>query len=259
MKKVTVIGKTDSVISLNKIGVPIHGRVRAILTITTPEQEAELAGVVRAGLIEMVLDPQITHKIDEPSKNPPSTPPITPIKDNKVEVKKGGRPKGVKNKPKAITKVANNEDKRVAAAEAKTQKMGSRVVIGTGNGNKEGVMKYSAIDEEPETERNKASIDAMKQLEAEEKQLEAEEKQIKIKKNIVDESKLPPSEQQGRKAVISREGQEISVNLTNNIIPGSKEIKEADPFIENKEDGVSDILIENDGDDGDLSDAFIKI
>jgi len=93
---------------------------------------------------------------------------------------------------------------------------------------------------------------------------------------------LPPSEQMGRKAVISTEGGEQKVEMSNSVLPESKKIKDANPFIDKKDKEVelkqpelpkssppppisvpkpdSDLpFLDVSGDDNDMGDAFIKI
>ena len=229
MKQLVVVGVTESVIALNKIGTYLRGKNPTIINIDTPEKEVELNGLIRMGLVKIENDGVKEEIIKEAIEESIITVNTNEIKD---EVRKRGRPKG--------TKKIKTASERIDEAEAKTQKTGSRVVVGTGNGNREGKMRYSAIDvdNEVENERTKASIDAKKKLDIEDA--------IAKEKVIIDESKLDPSEQNGRKATVSTEGKEKSVNMVNNAIPGSKEIKDSDPFIDNKNDDEFD-------------DAFIKL
>ncbi len=223
MKTVIAVGKTMSVISLNKIGGYIREKDPTILVIDSAEKEAELNELVNAGLIE------ISNKESEPPKPPePLKPPENSNKKTLQETpKKVGRPKGSKGK---IQKASTKEESK----EAIENQMGNRVVIGTGSGTKEGRMKYSAIDDIPENERTKASLDAMEKLEEEEKTGRS-----KVE-TIIDESKLDASEQMGRKATISNQGQAESVEMKNSILPHSKDIKDGDPFIDESEAPAED-------------------
>lgn len=252
MKQVVVIGKTEAIINLNKIGVPVRGKSTAILNINNYDQEAELMGCVRAGLLEIIQDtPPVISSL-------PSLPTVTDNAET-TEKKKGGRPKGSKNKSKDIIKdsFSQEEQMRISAAEAKTQKMGSRVVIGTPDGAKQGRMKYSAIDDIVESEQTRASIEAMEKLEKEEKE------EISLPDTLIDESKLDASEQMGRKAIIATEGGLDEVNMVNSILPEAKVIKDADPFIDKvekqaikeTEDRQAAKRVKDDG----IDDAFIEI
>jgi len=218
MKTVTVVGKTLGVISLNKIGGYIRGQDPTILSIDTPEKEAELNGLIRAGLVT----------IDNPM------PLNSASKDENPEAGKGsvGRPKGSRNK---IKKASESVVETKPSGEDKSNQMGSRVVVGTGGGVKEGNMKYSAIDDLPESEKTQASLDAMKSIE------EAEKSGKSRVEQIIDESKLDASEQMGRKAVVSNHGQMNSEAMKNSILPNAQEIKDRDPFIDgNKEEGLGE-------------------
>lgn len=256
MKQISVIGKTDSTINLNKIGVPIRGKTRATLTINNAEQEGELMGIVRAGLLEIIQDhslpstpsiPLISSIIDisaRPKAKQEAI--IETVPETVLEKKKGGRPKGAKNKPKEMPKKsqAKDEAKRVAEAEAKTQKMGSKVIVGTLDGPKVGKMTRSAADDITESEQTKASIEAMQKLEKEE--------DIDLDDTFVDEDSLDASEQMGRKAVVANESGTNQKNMTTSILPESKR---TDPFIDRKDKVEIKAIEDND----DLDASFIEI
>lgn len=242
--KLIVVGRTDATISLNKTGVYIHGRERAVLNIENEEQQNEINGLINAGFIEEIIekvDPPLVFIQPTLSTTNPTHPAAIPAKTVEAEEKqelpkKRGRPK--KETPKELTKEAKDQIK-VNRAEANTQKMGSRVIISTGDGQPvETRMRHSAINDIVESEKTAASMRAMEKLEKEEKE--------EAKKVALEESSLNPSDQMGRKAVISTESGEEKVNLVNSVLPESNKIKEADPFID------------RDSDD-DFDDAFIKI
>jgi len=263
MKTVIVIGKTDSIINLNKIGVPVRGRTKATLNIINADQEVELMSVVRAGLLEIISDTvaeiqpfiiataeEKTDKNKEPEDKKPT------------EKKKGGRPKGSKNKTKDApvkNMLSEEEHKRISKAEAETQKMGSRVIIGTISGAKEGRMTRSAIDDIVDSEQTRLSIEAMEKLEKEEKE------EINRPDTPVDESKLDASEQMGRKSVIATEAGVEKVDLVNSILPESIASKKADPFIDRKDkidDKKEDVKSTTDkpeDNSGTIDDSFIEI
>jgi len=256
MKRVIVIGKTDSIINLNKIGVPVRGKAKAILNIVNADQEGELMGVVRAGLLEIV--PDEIH----PFVPPPRAYHITDDKERASNKKKGGRPKGSKNKTKDApvkNTLAEEERKRMSRAEAETQKMGSRVIIGTLDGAKEGRMTRSAVNDIIDSEQTRLSIEAMEKLEKEEKE------EINLPDTPTDESKLDASEQMGRKSVIATEAGVEKEDLVNSILPESIANKKADPFIDRKDkidDKKEDVKTASDkpeDNNGTIDDSFIEI
>lgn len=237
MTKLIVEGKTDSIINLNKTGIPIRGKTRAILSISTEDQMNEVNGLVRAGLLEILSDDS-------------------------------GLPNHNKNIDKPINELAKEEQKRTDEAESLTQKTGSRVVIGTQEGPKFSRMSRSAIDDIPDSEKTMASLEAMKKLEKEEKE------EIILPDAPVDESKLDPSEQMGRKAIISTYSGTEDIKMVNSILPEADSVNKIDPFIDRK-DKEEEKLIEkesmkkdeskkedsknNEETEGDdYSDAFIK-
>ena len=263
MKKVIVMGLTDAIINLNKIGVPVRGKTKAIQNIVNADQEGELMGIVRAGLLSIIPDmvdeiqPLIvataeekTDKNEEPEDKKPT------------EKKKGGRPKGSKNKTKDApvkNALAEEERKRMSRAEAETQKMGSRVIIGTLDGAKEGRMTRSAVNDIIDSEQTRLSIEAMEKLEKEEKE------EINLPDTPTDESKLDASEQMGRKSVIATEAGVEKVDLVNSILPESIANKKADPFIDRKDkpaDKKEDVKAASDkqeDNNGTIDDSFIEI
>lgn len=242
MKKIHVIGKTDVIINLNKIGVPIRGKSNAVLNVSNQEQENELMGLVRAGLLEIIEDQQSIPKvtsIQTLSVNEKTDKKPTNIEEKfkpSVEKKKG-RPKGSKNKSNKQNNTkksfAEEERERVERAEAETQKMGSRVVIGTSDGPKEGKMRRSFVNEIADSEKTRESIEAMEKLEKEEKE------EINLPDTPIDEGKLDASEQMGRKAVVITEDGINKVNLVNSVLPEADSIKKSDPFID-REDKAKD-------------------
>lgn len=283
--KIIVVGKTDCIITLNKIGMPIHGKQQALVEIDNDEKKNEILGLKRAGLLDIIevniaeerekeAIVEIHGDSSEPNGNVPYTKPEdaprateTPVEPINLTLatpptatsepapeskkNKGGRPRGSKNK-KAAAVTKKTEQERVVEAEAKTQKMGARVVISTGNGSVESKMRRTFEGEIPETETTKESINALEKIEKEEVE---DKKQGSIK---VDESNLDPSEQMGRQAVVVQEGKQNKKELSNSIIPGQKEIRDNINFIdENKKDKANDAFI--DGNEGDDDIDFLKM
>lgn len=257
-KTIIVRGRTNAVIALNKIGVPIRGTSQAVLKIENEEHQKEINGLVAARLIDIIVDDIRAVPIPIPQPNVQQINFESTIdKDQKVEEKneekkeekkatkknKGGRPK--KNKPLS-------ENERVRQAEERTQKLEGRVVIGTGNGNVESKMKRSAINDIIETDKIKASLEAMKQIEDDEKE-ETEPADDLV--NFLENKNLDASEQTGGKATISTESGEKQESMVNNITPGSDEIKKADPFVDKKDKETGK---KTDTDD-DFGEAFVEI
>lgn len=245
MRTIVITGTTGAVISLNKIGGYIRGKEPTFLIIDTPDKERELEGLIKSGLVKeetqslaKTVDtpketeqPKITDKLEHPKQeNVVSDPNVSfVVPEFKPTENKTSDAKKSKVKRASSSVVETNLD-----GDVKSEKMGSRVVVSTGSGVKEGRMKYSSIDESVDSDRTKASIEAMKKLEDEEKNGKG-----RIK-TIIDESKLDASEQAGRKAVISNEGKADIANMENSILPNSKEIKDRDPFIETEDNEDND-------------------
>lgn len=249
--KIRIVNLTECIINFNKCGIPLHGKEEVIVNIDTEEKKNEIMGIQRAGLIDVEMEePEVKSEdkaeereatpedyesarkqLDQPANDPNliivSGPHFELDPQNNTEApkakNKGGRPKGSKNK-KGVK--APTEQQRVITAEAKTQQMGSRVVMATVDGVKEGRMSRSVVDDIPDSERTKASLEAMERLQKE------EEEEIYLPDVTVDESKLPPNEQMGRKATISTPEGDMKVNLVNSVVPESKQSREANPFVD---------------------------
>lgn len=223
--KITIVGNTDSIVNLNKSGIPLVGKSQIVVNADTPEKENEIRVLQKSGLISIVEDKPVSSQNEPDKKGEPK--------------KKAGRPKGAKGK----NSLAQIEKARVEKAEAETQKMGSRVIVSTGDGVKEKKMVSSVINELPESDKTKESIEAMAKL-------EKEEKEVVLPDVPVDNKKLDPSEQMGRKAVVASAQGEDRVDMKNSILPDSDKTKARDPFIDREPDQK---------DDEDPDDAFLKI
>ena len=256
---VKVIGITESVITLNELGVILHGKVDGIFNIETKEQKNELDSLEKASLItvEEILVKKITKITTE--KSDIVEPPVEPIIEDIVEPvvedtekltkpkpKSKGRPKGAKNKKKSKSKPkskgrpkgAKNKKKEpeqnlAAAAEAETQKMGSDVVVATGDGTMHKVaMRNTFAGNLPESEATEESLKALDKLN-EIEQAEMEEREPEVSdQSTINEDQLDPSEQMGRKAVISDAGTPLKTDMKNSIVPGADEARGRDPFID---------------------------
>ena len=129
--KTTIIGKTDSTLTLNKCKAYIRGKSEVIIDVVTDEQKMELAVLEREGLI-VVIDGDDADDVQI-------------------------------NAPRTIS-----DQERIFKAEAETQKMGSKAVISTGDGTQERRMVHYAADDVVESDATKDSIEALKKLEEEE-------------------------------------------------------------------------------------------
>jgi len=197
--KTIVIGKTDSTLTLNKCKTYIRGKVEAVIDITNDDQRRELAELENANLI-CVIDNEDNIEIKAPATRQPT------------------------------------EQERITRAEAKTQEMGSRVVISNGNGTAEGKMRRSAIGDICDSDRTNASVEALKKIEEEEKDGEIADDLV------INESKLDPSEQMGRKAVVSTGDSYQSVKMVNKLM-GEVEAVKRDPFIDKKDNAEREKLL----------------
>jgi hypothetical protein len=238
--KVTIIGKTDVVLSLNEVGIQIQGKVGAKdIEIDTDAKKNEIAVLERSGLIEVIYDEEKidtevespvtdTSDADEPSDNPEDGHDDNGGFDDNTEEEDGK----IKKVPTIEIPEPKSEEKQVAEAEAETQAEGSRVVISTGDETVETKMTKSAVGDVPESEATKASLEAMKKIEEEEDEDNEEEADDKPP---VAEEDLPPEEQMGRGAVVMEEGADKKVDMVNSAIPGSEDAKDRDPFIDREE------------------------
>jgi len=209
--KVKITGKTPKIITLNENNHIMTGKIVAILDVKTDEQKRELKILKNNGLISIERYEESKSIVDDFVNEAPKSQP--PIKSEQDKVKK---------------------------AEARTQEMNSKVTIGMGDQNKRGKMTRSAAGDILESEHTKASLNAMKKLQEEEDNDEADF----VEKIDVDESKLPPSEQMGRKAVVGAGGTESQIEMKNSAVAGADKAKEVDPFIDREEKKLA-----NTGDD----------
>jgi len=286
-KNIVIIGLTDSIINLNKIGMPIRGKIRLPLTITNQDQENEINVLIREKLIMLenisttpVVEyppiPEVEQKTEEVEDNdvinltnPPIIETETIILNNdfeaKVEVdevdevdedeedetedgpKKVGRPKGSKNKKR----IKIQKQPRNLAKEELLRTIRAEAQTQAMGAN----VVIGSLDGPKQTRMCRDAItDMSNQIPpVKEEKAEPEEKPI-----VIDESKLDASQQMGRKAVISTEGGPVQVDLVKSILPAGKN---TDPFIDN-EVPVKPVPFvdktETEEDDG-FSDAFIKI
>ena len=241
--RVKVIGKTDTVIMLNLMGIVLQGRVEGIFDVQGP-QNAELMVLKKAGLIDIIrLDVPDVPVVPVVPKAETPEPVVEPVVEPRVKKGKAGRPKGSKNKSKnkpknkpktPKTATPKTSAQKAADAEAETQKVGAEVIISNGKETKRVKMRSTFASEIPESEATRKSIEAMEKLE-EESKADLEGRQIDIDPTPIDESKLDPSEQMGRAAIISDMGETKQVGMVNSSVPGSDEVRNRDPFIDNNQ------------------------
>lgn len=220
--KITFMGLTDSVLSLNSLKLYLHGKETASVEITTDAQRREIQQVLRANLIAIM--PRVKEATNNEDKKTSKT------TDNLVKTEKTGKSKKIepvvkrgRGRPKGSTKKAKEN------VSEKTESSESEVVVSTPSGPVKGNMKRSIISDFPETERTQASLDAMEQLEKE----EAEESNKDPE--VVDESLLDVADRMGENAVISTGSGVTEVKMKNSVLPESDVIKKRNSFIDKKD------------------------
>jgi len=123
------------------------------------------------------------------------------------------------------------EQEIVREAESVTQKDGSDVTIGLGGSTMKTKMVHNYADKnstgEP-YERVKDSLEALEKMEDEERKGQ----ETDSTKGDVDSKQ---EEKMGNDAVILTEKGAENINMSNSILPGAKENKDRDPFIDRKE------------------------
>jgi len=285
--KVTIKGITPSTLAFNTLGIVVRGdsndmelypeSIARHIDVINEDQLTEVNSLVNAGFIAVEVEEADVPKRPAPkpadlvNTTPPSAPSIPEVPeasedddgdDDGVEdapvPRKRGRPKGSKDtKPRKTSKKSKSGAKKVDKAKpTETEEPeNSTVVVMTPAGAKQGKMYRSATGDVPESDITEASIKAMEKLD------EEEELDRNLPDDVIDESKLDPSEQVGLEAVISADGNAAKVKLTNSILPEAKEIKErAVEFIDQDDKDADEAAKqafvnkqnENDNDDDDL-------
>jgi hypothetical protein len=282
-KKVKIIGLTDSTIAFNEICVSngtklnLHGKESAIVILDNIEKVNEIRVLENCDLIKCS---ELNDKGDKPKSEPevPEEKPEVPeektetleektvIPEEKTEIpeektetpeektetpeektakRRRGRPRGAKNRRKAVRRVVKEEENKAPA---------ERTIVVSEDGDP------VELGKKPEEKKEKpidASIEAMEKLQKEEKGETVEEK-------TVENSELDANQQMGRKATIVVENNKtITKEMSNSAVPESEVSKDADAFIdmnENKsEDKVKDAFIDADGVDDTDDDSFIEV
>ena len=248
--RVTIKGITQSTIAFNTIGIVVRGdgrnpdlypeSIAYHIDIKNEDQLTEINSLVNAGFIEIIVEEE-----DAPVQKPAVTSERlsavqvaekTKVEEEKVEeekkVKKGrGRPKGSKNKKTQTETVV--EDVADDTVEDVTEENDS-VFVMTPAGAREGKMRNSCVGEISDSEKTQASIEAMEKLEKEEKD------EVDLGDTVIDESKLDPSEQMGRKAIIASGGKAEEVSMKNSIVPEAEEIRRRSVEFIDQQDEVTE-------------------
>jgi hypothetical protein len=227
--RLTIKGITPSTLTLNTLGIIIRGdskvqapgSVARNIDIKNEAQLTEINSLVRAGFIRIENEdaPVVTPK------------PIVAERVVKVEeeveeeveeqVCRGkGRPKGSKGKKTLKAEALNIEKGQIKRVAKSSEEESSTVFVVTDGGVRTGKMSKNIAGEIGESETTRASIDALKQM-------EAEEAERSLREAIeIDESYLDLSEQMGGRSIIATgEGGTKSVKLSSSIIPEADLIK----------------------------------
>lgn len=151
----------------------------------------------------------------------------------------------------AAQDLLDQQDELDAANKAKAEEWNknnqSDVVENTGKGAVKGKTVNNMAGDIPDSEKTKASLKAMEQLEEEEngERTGFEEET----EGFIDESELDPSEQANRPAIVSDMGKPQQIEMKNSIVEGADDIKKKDPFIdreaqETAEDDMDNIFLD---------------
>ena len=288
-KNIVIIGLTDSIINLNKIGMPIRGKIRLPLTITNQDQENEINVLLREKLImledisappavEYPTIPEVEPKAEDKAEdndiinltNPPMIEAETIILNNEWEAKVEVNDVEVDedetedetedDKPKKTGRPKGSKNKRKIKVQKLPRNLAKEELLRTIKAEAQtqamgANVVIGTLDGPKQTRMCRDAITDMSNQvpPVKEEKAEPEEKPI-----VIDESKLDASQQMGRKAVISTEGGPVQVDLVKSILPAGKN---TDPFIDDKpEIKPVPFVDKTETEDGDgFTDAFIKI
>jgi len=264
--RVTIKGLTASTISFNTLGIVLRGNIEArSIDLKNDAQIREVNSLSNAGLIEIIREepviisnPIIVPKTQPVIPSPTTTPNPTPVED-KPKTFKGGRPKGSKNKAKpakkpiktAVTPIKKLAPVKVSSG-SNPEEMEGKVVVMTSGGPVDGHMVKSVTGDMPDSDATQASLQALKDIEAEEK-ADREREEV-----VEDQSKLDASEKTGGEAVVATGDRKATkIAMKNSILPEAEAIKKAEKFIplDQSEDKSADAFLdeeENEEGDDDL-------
>ena len=216
---ISIKGLTGSTIILNSLKITLRGEtVLSNIIIDNDEQMREIIGLKNAKLLVYRTEPDkpkveeqnIKINFENQSQSisqfslPLEQPAITSQEAEEIEE---AEKEEFIFKPKA--------KKIIKAVEQEPVEQNDEVTVMTLSGPKSGKMVRSITKDMPESEATRASIEAMKQLEAEEAGEDTEETQW-------DESSLPENERMGSPATIGAGKNSIQVNMRNSILPESE-------------------------------------
>lgn len=275
--RVTIKGLTGSTITFNTLGIILRGdskqpelyptSIARHIEIKNDEQMREVIGLKNAKLISVeredvevfevpaqkpvVAEPTMIKKgVCTPELVKESKPESKPEVKDAVEdspVKKLGRPKGSKNiDPEKVptVKEAVSKIKKLAPVAAKKEETDPEdvVTIMTDSGPVKGKAVRNVAGEIKDSERTRASIEALAQIEAEEN----------VEDTVIDESTLPEQERMGGTAVFATGDQGMKKSaMKSSILPEAEAIKNSVKFISMKD---SEILTKE---EEDAKNAFI--
>jgi hypothetical protein len=253
--RVTIKGLTDSTITFNTIGIIVRGNSakpelypnsvakHIVIDTNNDAQMRELITLKNAKLISVINEDAVqeTPVVKAvPVSIPAPVVPVAPVnkpepprdeveetteeddeevltvwkKDGSKRTPKTGKASKGK-KPSKITKVKRAKSSEPPPKEQEQED--SKIVVMTPNGPIEANAVNNMAGEMPESEATQASIEALKQLEAEEA----------VPDSLIDESKLDVSEQMGTQAIVATgENTVTKVSMKNSILPEANAIKE---------------------------------
>jgi len=217
---VSIKGLTGSTIILNSLKITLRGEtVLNNIVIDNDEQMREIIGLKNAKLLVYRTEtdkPKVEEqniKINFENQSQTISQFSSPIEESvsitteeAEEIEKAEKEEFIL-KPKV--------KKIIKAVEQESVVQNDEVTVMTLSGPKSGKMVRSITKNMPESEATRASIEAMKQLEAEEAEEDTEDVQW-------DESALPENERMGSPATIGAGKNSIQVNMRNSILPESE-------------------------------------
>ena len=258
--KANVYGLTESTITFNTIGMILRGKysqnpeesntcsVAYNINLENESQRNELMAIANLGLIHVDFIEEETVKetvVETPKED---------LNSAKKEKQNSSRRKQAPKKAddKKVEEVPQPEEE-ITASDLQVPTESSEAVVMTENGPAIGKMAHKLNGEIDENDsRCKKAMDAAKALTEEEERLD----------DVIDDSRLDPSERMGSKAVIGTgKGEAVTVDMKNSIVGERNEPNFID-LGDEADDGISDdvqnAFIDDDSAE-DLGDAFIEI
>ena len=181
-------------------------------------KNAKLIDIEEVKDVEFIKPKEIKIVLEEPKEAKEIVAPKV-VKEVK-EGKDGDKPQ------KTIKKISRKTDPEVENTD-------DEVVIMFDGKAKKGKSKRSMTGEIEESDATKASIEALKQIEAEE-EADAE---AELNRKEIDESALPLNERMGEKVTIAYGSKSTSsVKMKNSILPEAEQIKNSNKFIQSEDE-----------------------